>query len=279
MDAVGPGYFSTLGVPLIQGRDLQESHRAGAPNVAVINQAFAQRYFDGRNPIGMRITAIDEAKQTSYQVVGVAKNARTQKPLRSAVAARFFVPAEQSLSSVSSPIFLIRTAKGAPSLQAAVRQTIQRVDAALPIIRAVSIEEQMAPLTAQDRTTAQLVAVFGCVALTLAAIGLYGVLSYGIARRKGEIAIRIAVGARPGRVISMILSETLGLVIIGLGAGAGLAYGASRLINSQLYGVAPHDPLTLALAVALLLVVAFSAAYLPARRASRLDPMVALRQE
>ena len=142
-----------------------------------------------------------------------------------------------------------------------------------------SIEEQMAPLTAQDRTTAQLAVVFGCVALTLAAIGLYGVLSYGIARRTGEIAIRIALGAQPGRVISMILRETIGLVSAGLALGGGLAYAASRLIDSRLYGVAPQDPLTLALATGLLLLVALSAAYVPAQRASRLDPMAALRQE
>ena len=112
---------------------------------------------------------------------------------------------------------------------AAVRKTIQRVDAALPILSARSIEEQMAPLTAQDRTTAQLAVVFGCVALALAAIGLYGVLSYGIARRTGEIAIRIALGAQPGRVISMILRETIGLVGAGLALGGGLAYAAVAL--------------------------------------------------
>jgi ABC-type antimicrobial peptide transport system permease subunit len=117
------------------------------------------------------------------------------------------------------------------------------------------------------------------VALTLAAIGLYGVLSYGIVRRTREIAVRIALGAHPGQVISMILRETSGLVIIGLTVGAGLAYGASRLIRSRLYGVAPQDPLTLASATVLLLLVALSAAYLPARRASRLDPMAALRRE
>jgi ABC-type antimicrobial peptide transport system permease subunit len=161
----------------------------------------------------------------------------------------------------------------------AVRQSIQRVDAALPIMSAKSIEEQMAPLMAQDRTTAQLAVVFGFVALTLAAVGLYGVLSYGIARRTGEIAVRIALGARPGRVIAMILGETMGLVITGLALGAGLSYAASRLIDSRLYGVAPQDPLTLALATGLLLLVALTAAYLPAQRASRLDPMTALRQE
>ena len=162
---------------------------------------------------------------------------------------------------------------------AAVRQAIQRLDAALPIMSARSIEEQMAPLTAQDRTTAQLAVVFGCVALTLAAIGLYGVLSYGIARRRGEIAIRIALGAQPGRVIAMILRETVGLLSLGFALGGGLAYLASRLIGSRLYGVAPQDPLTLAAATGLLLMVALGAAYLPAQRAAKLDPLAALRQQ
>jgi len=164
-------------------------------------------------------------------------------------------------------------------VMAAARNAIQRRDAGLTIVTAGSIEEQLAPLTAQDRTTAQLAVVFGSVALTLAAIGLYGVLSYGIARRRREIAIRIALGARPGRVIAMILRETIGLLIVGLSLGGGLAYAASRLIGSQLYGVAPQDPLTMALAVGLLLSVALSAAYLPAQRASKLDPMQALRSE
>jgi putative ABC transport system permease protein len=159
-----------------------------------------------------------------------------------------------------------------------VRKAIERVDAGLPILSATSIDEAMAPLTAQDRTTAQLAVVFGCVALTLAGIGLYGVLSYGIARRTGEIAIRIALGAQSGRVISMILRETSGVVILGLILGRGLAYAASRLIDSRLYGVAPQDPATVVLATGLLLFVALSAAYLPAQRASKVDPMTALRQ-
>jgi macrolide transport system ATP-binding/permease protein len=164
-------------------------------------------------------------------------------------------------------------------VMASVRKTVQRVDDALPILSATTIEDQMAPLTAQDRTTAQLAVVFGCVALALAAIGLYGVLSYGVARRTGEIAIRIALGAQSGRVISMILGETIGLVSAGLLLGGGLAYTVSRLIDSRLYGVAPQDPLTLAMATGLLLLVALSAAFLPAQRASRLDPMAALRQQ
>jgi predicted permease len=279
LDVVGPGYFSTLGVPIALGREILESDRAGAPKVCVINEAFAKRFFDRRNPIGMRITMRDDGdRRTAYQVVGVAKNAHTQD-LRGDVRPRYFVAARQAASSIKSPTFLIRTATETTPVMAAVRKTIERVDAALPILSAGSIEDQMAPSIAQDRATAQLAVVFGCVALTLAAIGLYGVLSYGIARRTGEIAIRIALGARSGRVISMILRETAGLVSGGLALGGGLAYAASRLIDSRLYGVAPQDPLTLALATLLLLLVALSAAYVPARRASRLDPMVALRQE
>jgi predicted permease len=278
LDVVGPGYFSTLGIPIRLGREILDSDRGAATKVCVINEAFARRFFDRRNPIGMRVTSIGDGTTTTYQVVGVAKDARTQS-LRGDVEPRYFVAARQTPSSAKSPTFSIRTATDRAPVMAAVRKTIQPVDAALPILSARSVEEQMAPLTAQDRTTAQLAVVFACVALVLAAIGLYGVLSYGVARRTGEIAIRIALGARPGRVVSMILRETIGLVITGLVLGWGLAYAASRLIDSRLYGVAPQDPVTLALATGLLLLVALSAAYVPAQRASRLDPMAALRQE
>ena len=147
----------------------------------------------------------------------------------------------------------------------------------VPITSARTAEERKAPLTAQDRATAQLALAFAAVAMTLAAIGLYGVLSYGVARRTSEIAIRIALGAQPRRVITMILGETTLVVAAGLAAGVGLAYAASRLVDSRLYGVAPRDPVTFALATSLLLVVALVAAYLPARRASRLEPTAALR--
>jgi predicted permease len=278
LDVVGPGYFSALGIPIRLGREILESDRAGAVKACVINDAFAKRFFDGRNPIGMHITSIDDDRRTSYQVVGVARNARI-KDLRGEIEPRYFVAGIQEPASVKSPTFLIRTAAEPAPVAATVRKTIQRVDPALPILAVTSIEQQLAPLTAQDRTTARLAVVFGCVALALAGIGLYGVLSFGIARRTGEIAIRIALGAQPGRVISMILRETIGIVGVGLALGAGLAYAASRLITSQLYGVAPQDPLTLGLATALLLFAALSAAYLPARRASKLDPMAALHQE
>lgn len=197
LDAVGPGYFSTLGVPIVLGRDILESDRSDAPRVCVINEAFADRFFDRRNPIGLHITMLDDdTRRTVYQVVGVARNAHTQS-LRGIVQPRYFIPAGQRPSSAKSPTFLIRSHTETAPVMAAVRKTIERVDAALPIVSATSIDEQMAPLTAQDRTTAQLAVVFGGVALMLAAIGLYGVLSYGVARRTGEIAIRIAWAPDP----------------------------------------------------------------------------------
>jgi predicted permease len=276
MDVAGPDYFTTLGVPIVLGRDMAEGDPESTLNPVVINEAFAKQFFTGRNPLGMRITMPNDGIAVSYQIVGVAKNARTQN-LRGDTQPRFYLPVRDRASSANSPTFLIRTSVDAEALMATVRKTVQRRQP-LPILHAATIEEQMAPLVAQDHATAQLALVFGGVALSLAAIGLYGLLSYGVARRTSEIAVRIALGARAARVVAMILRETIALVVAGLIVGGGLAYGASRLIANRLYGVPPQDPVTIAVATALLLAVALSAAYLPARRAAALDPMRALRQ-
>ena len=276
IDVVGPRYFATLGAPIVLGRDLADSDRADSPTVCVINETFARKFFDQRNPVGMRITSVDDQRSTSYLVVGVARDVRTQD-VRGAVEPRFFVPAAQEPAAAGYPTFLIRSSLPSAAIASQVRQAIGDVDRDLPIASMRTVAERMAPLTAQDRATAQLATVFGIVALALAAIGLYGVLAYGVSRRSGEIAIRIALGAQPGRVIAMILRETAGVIGVGVALGGALAYGASRLIGSQLYGVAPQDPATFAAATIVLLLAAASAAYLPARRASRLEPVAALR--
>ena len=162
---------------------------------------------------------------------------------------------------------------------ASVRQAIQQADPTLPIDYVRTLDEQLVPLTAQDRSTAQVTEVFGGAALLLAAIGLYGVLAYGVARQRSEIAIRVALGAQGTRVIGMVLRDTVWLLARGLAAGAILSYAATRLIRSQLFGIAPDDPATLTLSIALLIVVAMSAAYIPARRAVGLDAMAILREE
>ena len=282
-EMVGPGYFSTLGIPILLGREIGASEQAASPKVCVINEAFAKKFFAGRHPIGLHVTALAEGaqgiKRTVYQVVGVARNSRTQG-LRGEIEPRLYMPITQpSGDNVKRANFVIRTGAENTAVLDDVRRVFQRIDPSLPILYARSIQDQIAPYTAPDRTTAQVAVVFGCVALALAAIGLYGVLSYAVARRTGEIAIRIAIGARPGRVIAMIVGETMRLLAAGIAAGLALAWVAVRLIAGRLYGVAPLDPLTLAFAIALLLAAALSAVYPPARRASRLDPVSALRQE
>jgi predicted permease len=275
-DVVGPGYFSTLGVPLVLGREIQANDNASSPRVCVINEAFAKQFFSGHNPIGLRITEI-EAK-TSCQIVGVARNVRSQG-LREQIDPRFYLAAAQQTSSIDSPIFLIRMSKVNAPVFAAGRRILRRIDPELPVYYARTLQEQLAPWTAQERSVGQLAISFACFALALSALGLYGVLSYGTARRRGEIAVRVALGALPARIVSMILRETGWLIVTGLVAGLALAYVASRFLVNQLFGIAPQDPLTIASAMVLLAFVALGSAYLPAQRASRLDPMQALRNE
>jgi predicted permease len=277
LDAVGSGYFATAGIPITLGRDIEERDRDSAGEVCVINEAFARQFFEGRNPILMRITTRNnDGSRLSRSIVGVAKDAHTQA-VRGRVMPRFFVAARQGSSEMNSPTFLIRSQVENTGVMTSVRDLARRTAPGAPVIDAGSVDEQLAPLTAQDRSTALLAVVFGAVALTLAAVGLYGVLSYGVARRTGELAIRIALGAHSSRVIGMILRETIAPLAAGLTVGGVLAYASSRLIDSRLYDVAPHDPLTIASAALLLIVVALTAAFVPAQRAARTDPMAALR--
>ena len=273
LDAVGPGYFSTLGVALRRGREIDERDGAEA-KVCVINEAFARRFFEGRDPIGKRLTTGTGETRTAYEIVGVAANARTQG-LRAAVEPRFYIP--QRPSSSNTPTFLIRTETGTARVMAAARTIVQGVDASIPILSVTSIDTRMAGLTAQDRATARLAAAFAIAALALAAIGLYGVLSYAVSRRRVEMAIRLALGAPRERVLAMVVGETLAVIVLGLAIGGALAMAGSRVTASRLYGIQPQDPLTLVIATALLLAVALAAAAIPALRASRVDPLGVLR--
>jgi putative ABC transport system permease protein len=279
VDVVSAGYFSTLGVPILAGREILESDNAGAPKTCVINEAFAKKFFDGRSPIGKAIISREGDTRWSCQVVGIAKDARTQS-LRGDIQPRYFVPAMQAPFKPGIYVFLVRTATAeAAGVLAELQQVIQHAGPALSGASFQSIEEQLTPLTARDRITTQLVIVFGSAALALAAIGLYGVLSYSIMRRRSEIAIRIALGAQRRGLIALFLRETMRFVFIGIAFGSGLAYIESRFIQSQLFGVTPQDPIILGSTICLLILVALTASYIPALRASKLDPIVALREE
>jgi predicted permease len=273
VDLVGPGYFSTLGVPILQGREPLQSDIAASRLTCVINQAFARQFFDQRSAIGLRITSVDDdSHRRSCEVVGVVGNARTQN-LRDNIESRYFVASVPT----AAPTFLIRARVQQGQVIDSLRAAVQQYDDALPIMEATSLDEQMAPLTAQDRATARLALVFGIVALALATMGLYGVLSYAISTRGAEIAVRIALGAAPGRIVSMVLTDATAVVAVGVLAGGVLAYAGSMLLASRLYGVAPQDPLTVAFATGVLLVVAFGTSYVPAARASKTDPLALLR--
>jgi predicted permease len=278
-DMIGPGYFATIGVPLLLGREFGLQDTATAPKVCVINEAFQKLFFAGKNPMGKHITERFGDKKYTMEVVGVARDLRDHN-LRGEVKPRFYHPADQSMEGPPPFVnFEIRTAGDPEQLALVVRKAIKAVNEDLDVGLARSMTETLERTTAQPRVVAQLCAAFGLIALLLAATGLYGVLSYGVARRTNEIGIRMALGAGRGSVIQMILRETSIMIALGLAVGGGLTVGLTRLIASKLYGLSALDPLTIAAAVMILAAVALVAGYLPAARAARVNPVTALRHE
>ncbi|MFL6388060.1 MAG: ABC transporter permease [Terriglobales bacterium] len=278
-DMVGPGYFSTLGAPLLRGREFGLADRPSAPHVAVINEAFVRQFFAGRNPIGRHITQDPGNQKNIVEVVGVARNVRDHA-LRGEVPPRFYVPGDQAMDGPNEwATFEIRTAGDPKYLLDAVRKTIISADAKLYPTKEHVLVESLESSMSQPRMIARLCAVFGTVGLLLAAGGLYGVLSYGIARRTNEIGIRMALGAAPGRVIGMVLRETGMMLGIGAVLGIVLTIASARLIAGRLYGLSTLDPLTILSAVGLFAIVAAIAAFVPAARAARVNPIAALRHE
>jgi predicted permease len=269
-EIAGPDYFSTLGIPLLAGREITEQDQPSSNKVCVINEAFAKRFFTGRNPLGMHVD--------KYEIAGVARDSRNGS-LRDKIEPRFYVPATQPIDVPRFITFVVRTAAEPSSVLAGVRQAILSEDRNLPITAASTLMELVDRQMVQDRLLARLTAAFGLVGLFLAAIGLYGVVSYGVARRTNEIGIRKALGAQHGAVMGMILRETASLLAVGLVSGFGLCLAGVRFITSRLYGLAPTDPVAVAAAITVLTGVALLAAWLPAYRASRVDPLIALRYE
>ena len=277
-DAVGPAYFSTLGIPVILGREISEQDLAAARMVAVINERFATRFFAGRIPLGLHITQMYADERQTYEIIGVVRDSR-QNRLRGEIEHRFYTPITQPASQVSSVTFLIQPRGDAAPVLADVRTALQRAEPNMPITDARTVDTAVSARVVQDRLLAQLSAAFGIVAALLTAIGLYGVLSYGIARRTNEIAVRKALGAQHGTLMRMIARETIWLLLLGMVSGAFLSIAVVRLITARLYGLSPGDPVTFAAALAGLTVVAALATWLPAYRASRVDALVALRYD
>ena len=273
--SVTPGYFFTIGLPLVTGRDFSPSDVSSkpgeSPKVAIINETMARHYF-GENPIGGRFGWGDQQVSYDFEVVGVVKDANYGR-LRDKTASLIYFPVQ------GESLLVVRAASDPATLLATIRREIQAVDNRLEISTIRTVPQLLDQAVSQERLLAKLSSFFGLLALLLASIGLYGVLSYDVTRRTHEIGIRMALGARRLDVLTMVLRETLWLVSIGLAIGLAASLATTRLIASFLFGLNEKDPFTLATAAILLLSVALFAGCLPARRATRVDPMIALRHE
>ncbi len=275
-DRVGPGYFDVVGIPIVRGRGLGPEDRAGAPRVAVINEAMARAYFPGEDPVGRRFVDTDLPDEP-YEIVGVSGNVRDHH-LRGAVPPRFYAPYLQSSDALWSYSFEVR----APDPEALVkpaREAVRSLDPRLVPLDVAPLEGHIARSLRDERLIARLSTVFGALALMLAAVGLYGVISYAASRRTGEIGVRMALGANGRRVLWMVLRETLLLALAGAALGIPAVLACARLVSSRLYGLSAHDLPTLAGATAILVAVALAAGALPAARATRIQPTEALRAE
>jgi len=290
MNQIGPRYFATLGVPIVAGRDFRLTDnrvvkRAGAtdefdttPTTVIINEKFAQRFFAGRNPVGMHLGfGTDPGTHTDMEIIGVVKDIKYTN-LRDEIPIQAYVPYMNS-PYLGGMTTYVRTAGEPNQLMSSVRAKMRELDSNVPIYAMRTMDEQISNSLSTERMIASLSTVFGFVATVLAIIGLYGVMSYSVAQRTREIGIRMALGAEQGKVIGMVMREVVTLIAIGVGVGVPAALVLTRVVKSQLYGLEAHDPWTLGLATGLLAMVACAAGYVPALRASRVDPMKALRYE
>ncbi|HZH32238.1 MAG TPA: ABC transporter permease [Pyrinomonadaceae bacterium] len=273
-NVVSANYFKTLGIPLLQGRDFGAADTANAPGVVIINEEFARRYFPGASPLGKRVRTDSEGPYS--EIIGVAKNAK-YRGLREEPLPFFYTPLAQS--SMSSMALFVRTDGDPLAVLPSVRAELKNLNKNLTLFQINTFSAHLASALSADRMIAVLLGVFGVAALLLAAVGLYGVMSYAVARRTHEIGVRMALGAQRGDIIKLVLWQGMALLLVGSVVGLAAAFALTRLISSLLFGVSATDPVTFVGITLLLGGVAMLACYLPARRATKVDPMVALRYE
>jgi putative ABC transport system permease protein len=277
--AIEAGYFKTLGVPILKGREFNERDNDKAPGVVIVNQAFARKFFPNEDPIGKRIKpgiSTLETDPVMREIVGVVSDVRNRN-LSSELRPGYFLPVEQI--PFNQMTMVVRTTSDPHSLITAIQNEVHSMDPELPVFNVKTMEEYISATVAAPRFNATLLVLFAAVALVLTIVGLYGVMSYSVAQRTNEIGIRMALGAQTRDVLRLIVSQGLKLVLLGLVVGLIGAFALMRVIASLLFGVTTKDPLTFAAVAVLLGFVALLACYIPARRATRLDPLSALRYE
>jgi predicted permease len=278
---VTPRFFETMGIPLVAGREFTERDTADAPRVVVLGQAFARHYFGDRNPVGLRIWFPEDAGAPTA-IVGVAKDATSGTPreaLQRPGLTYFSYRDKEAARRLRAMTIAVRTSASPLPLVPHIRRALREVDPNLPVIKIDTVDQQLADVLVQERLMAALSGFFGTIALLLACLGLYGVVSYSVGRRTSELGVRIALGATRRQVLGLVLGESVWLVLAGVAIGVPVTLAGARLVAARLYGVAATDPLTIAAAAAAMTVTAATAALIPARRASHVDPIVALRAE
>ncbi len=278
VNGIAPNFFTVMEIPLLIGRGFTTRDDEEAPRVAIVAQAFVRRYFAGENPVGRRFTfgANPNAPASTIEIVGVARDAK-YTTLRETEPVTIYLPAPQMLDGVAN--YYVRTASSPAAIGPAIRAAVREIDPTLPVIDLRTQEQQIERRNSQERLLAQVSGFFGVAALILACVGLYGLMSYLVFQRTGEMGLRLALGALPGQVLRMVLRESFALVATGLVLGLAVAYSIRRFVESTLFGLTAADPLTYAVVAGVLVAVTLLASLRPAQRAARVDPIVALRTD
>jgi len=282
---ISPDYFRVMKIAVRQGRAFTDADNAAAPPVAIVNEAFVKRFFDGQNPFARQLSIGRGMNDPARQVVGVVGNVK-QHGLDRPEPPMVFLPIPQmpdrlmaTVRAFNSANFTVRTTAAAPGMSAAIKREIAALDPTLALSQISSMEEITARSIATERFNMLLVGLFAALGMLLAAVGIYGVISYSVEQRSNEIGLRIALGAQTFDVIRLILKQGLALTSLGAAIGLAAAYGLTRLMKSLLFGVSATDPLTFVVIALLFVAVAMLACWIPARRATKVDPLVALRSE
>ena len=275
---VGAGFFSTMQIPILLGREIGERDNTEAPRVAVVNEVFAKKYFAAANPVGRRFGLGDANKFPDIEIVGVSRTARYNS-LKEDIPPTVYIPYSQDLGVLNYMVFELRTSGEPLAFVSAVRRIVDEISPRVPVFNVTTQSAQIDRTIGQERTFAELCTCFAVLALAIACVGLYGTMAYAVSRRTNEIGIRIALGAERARIIWMVLREVFALSTVGLATGLAAAWVTARFVESFLFGMKARDPLALSLSVAILVASAIAAGYAPAWRASRIDPMDALRHE
>jgi predicted permease len=277
INAVGPSFFRTLGIQVIRGREFDERDRANARQVAIVNETFERYFFGGQSAVGRRTTFGGPRGFVEREIVGVVRDTKTAG-VKDEINRVYYFPIAQE-GQVDGASFYVRTAGDAPAPGDAIRDMMRRLDPSLPVFNLQTMSARMSDSLFTDRLIATLSTAFAVLATLLAAVGLYGVMSYAVARRRKEIGVRMALGANASQVQRMVLGEISVMAVIGIVIGLGAALSLGRLVRSSLFGMSPMDPVALSGAVLLLTAVIFVSGWMPARNAARTEPLRALRAD